>query len=64
MSKAVALGWLASLGWAMAYGPDIAPDALASERADYGEVVPNRSLQNARRISCCSSMGCRWALWN
>ena len=31
-----ALGWLESLGWAVAHGPDIAPDTPGAERADYG----------------------------
>ena len=34
-----ALNWLAGLGWSIVHGPDIAPDALGSERDDYGEVV-------------------------
>ena len=45
--EAVALRWLASLGWAVAHGPDIAPDALAAERSDYGEVVLNGRLRSA-----------------
>ena len=45
--EAVAVGWLASLGWAVAHGPDIAPDALAAERTDYGEVVLNGRLRSA-----------------
>ena len=30
-----ALDWLASLGWASAHGPDIAPDTADAERADW-----------------------------
>ena len=57
--------WLASLGWTVVHGPDIAPDTLGAERADYGEVVlggrlltaltrlnpdlPNDALQDALR---------------
>ena len=45
--EAVALDWLASLGWAVARGPDVAPDTPATERADYGEVVLNDRLRSA-----------------
>jgi len=34
-----ALAWLAANGWQVSYGPDIAPDGLFAERADYREVV-------------------------
>ena len=30
-----ALDWLSGLGWQVAHGPDIAPDAPNAERADY-----------------------------
>ena len=39
--------WLASLGWQVAHGPDIAPDAPNAERDDYGQVVLERRLRNA-----------------
>ena len=42
-----ALGWLAGLGWQVAHGPDIAPDAPGAERADYGQVVLERRQQDA-----------------
>jgi type I restriction enzyme R subunit len=42
-----ALAWLASLGWHVAHGPDIAPEAPAAERASYGEVVLRRRLRDA-----------------
>ena len=42
-----ALDWLESLGWSVAHGPDIAPDTLGAERADYGEVVLERRLRDA-----------------
>ena len=45
--EAVALDWLASLGWAVLHGPDIAPDMLAAERADYGVVVLANRLRAA-----------------
>ena len=37
--EAAALDWLASLGWTVLNGPDIAPDTPTAERTDYGEVV-------------------------
>jgi type I restriction enzyme, R subunit len=42
-----ALAWLEAIGWHVAHGPDIAPDAPAAERADYGEVVLERRLRDA-----------------
>ena len=45
--EAVALDWLASLGWAFVHGPDIAPDTPAAERADYGTVVLTSRLRFA-----------------
>ena len=45
--ESVALDWLASLGWAVLHGPDIAPDTPAAERADYGEVVLFGRLRSA-----------------
>ena len=42
-----ALDWLDSLGWNVAHGPDIAPDTLAAERTDYGQVVLERRLRDA-----------------
>ena len=42
-----ALGWLNGLGWSVAHGPDIAPDTLAAERADYGQVVLERRVRDA-----------------
>ena len=42
-----ALEWLAAMGWRMAHGPDIGPDATAAERDDYGQVVLDRRLQDA-----------------
>ena len=45
--EAVVLDWLAALGWAVAHGPDIAPDTPAAERADYGTVVLTNRLRSA-----------------
>ena len=45
--ESVALDWLASLGWTVFHGPDIAPDTPAAGRADYGEVVLNGRLRSA-----------------
>ena len=42
-----ALEWLQSLGWRVAHGPNIAPAAGSSERADYSEVVLERRLREA-----------------
>ena len=42
-----ALGWLEAAGWQIAHGPDIAPETLAAERRDYGEVVLSRRLRDA-----------------
>ena len=41
-----ALDWLESLGWNVAHGPDIAPDTLGAERADYGQVILERRLRD------------------
>ena len=45
--EAAALAWLSALGWQIAHGPDIAPDASAAERTDYGQVVLERRLRDA-----------------
>ena len=42
-----ALGWLDDLGWGVAHGPAIAPDARNSERKDYASVVLRGRLRNA-----------------
>ena len=44
--ETAALDWLATLGWQVAHGPDIAPDTPGSERADYGQVVLERRLRD------------------
>ncbi len=48
----VALDWLATVGWQVAHGPDIAPDRLGAERTDYGEVVLALRLRSSHiRVS-------------
>ncbi len=42
-----ALAWLASVGWQVAHGPEIAPGLPSAERADFGEVVLPQRLRNA-----------------
>ena len=42
-----ALGWLADLGYAHLYGPDIAFDGPSPERKDYREVLLIQRLSNA-----------------
>ena len=42
-----ALAWIESLGWAVAHGPDIAPDTPGAERAEYGQVVLEGRLRDA-----------------
>ncbi len=43
-----ALSWLPDLGWRVAHGADIAPETPNAERADYGQVVLERRLRDAR----------------
>jgi len=50
----IALAWLEGVGWRVAHGPDIAPDMLAAERADYqgrdpGAVHDQRRARRVRR---------------
>ena len=45
--EAAALEWLEDLGWKVAHGPDIAPQADGAERADYTEVVLEHRLRDA-----------------
>ncbi len=44
--EAAALNWLSNLGWQTAHGPDIAPDAPNTERADYAQVVLHDRLRD------------------
>ena len=46
------LGWLADVGYAHRYGPDIAPDGTAPERAGYQQVLlPFRLREAIRRLN-------------
>ena len=45
-----ALSWLSDLGWRLAHGADIAPETPNAERADYGQVVLERRLRDARML--------------
>ena len=42
-----ALNWLDGIGWVVMHGPDIAPDTLAAERADYSQVMLAKRLRGA-----------------
>ena len=42
-----ALGWLADVGWQHRFGPDLAPDGNAPERAGYREVLLTGRLREA-----------------
>ncbi|WP_419841127.1 type I restriction endonuclease subunit R [Candidatus Poriferisodalis sp.] len=42
-----ALAWLADVGWQRANGPDIGPDAVSPERADYSAVLLDERLRDA-----------------
>jgi type I restriction enzyme R subunit len=37
--ESAALDWLSDFGWAVAHGPDIAPDTPSAERDDNGQMV-------------------------
>jgi len=43
----LALTWFQDAGWSYLPGPDIAPEAFAPERADYGVVVLKARLAAA-----------------
>ena len=43
----VALEWLSSLGWQIAYGPGIAPDTPGAERTEFNQVVLEERLRDA-----------------
>ena len=45
--EAAAVGWLAGLGWSVAHGSEVNPDAAPAERADYSAVVLNATLREA-----------------
>ena len=41
------LAWLEDVGWQIAHGPDVAPDAPSTERDNFGQVVLQRRLREA-----------------
>ena len=43
------LAWLSNLGFAVANGPDLAPEGRAPERTSYGEVILTGRLKAALR---------------
>jgi type I restriction enzyme, R subunit len=43
----VALGWFKSLGYAVRFGPEIAPGETGAERTDYGQVILGERLKAA-----------------
>ncbi len=45
--EATALEWLEGVGWQVAHGPDIAPHADGTERADYSDVILKHRLRDA-----------------
>ena len=45
--ESAALEWLAAIGWQVAHGPEIAPDATGAEQDDYGQVALERWLRDA-----------------
>ena len=45
----LALTWFQDSGWEYCYGPDIAPDGDAPERADYRQVILSGRLLDALR---------------
>jgi type I restriction enzyme R subunit len=42
----IALTWLESLSWTVAYGPDIAPDGDRPARIDYGQIILEDRLRH------------------
>jgi type I restriction enzyme R subunit len=48
--ESATLAWLESLGWAVKHGPEIAPDGLFAERADYHEVVLPKFIRGEIRV--------------
>ena len=59
--ESAALDWLSDFGWAVAHGPDIAPDTPNAERDDYGQVVLECRTRDALLSGFVSTeveMGC------
>ena len=50
--EAATLDWLGEIGWATAYGPDIAPETPAAKRANYAEAfLPHRLRDALERLN-------------
>ena len=48
----LSLTWFQDSGWEYRYGPDLAPEGEAPERADYHQVMlPGRLLEALRRLN-------------
>ena len=45
--EAAAVGWLAGLGWNVAHGTEVNPDAAPAERTDYSAVALAATLREA-----------------
>ena len=45
-----ALDWLATLGWQLARGPDVAPGTPNAKRTDYGKVALERRSRGGHRL--------------
>ncbi|MCY4613803.1 MAG: hypothetical protein OXB94_09305 [Nitrospira sp.] len=60
--EAAALDWLDSLGWIVAHGPDSAPDTLAAERADSGQVILEQRLRDTWHHTRVYRISCAWRL--
>lgn len=61
-----ALSWLGDMGYEILHGPDLAPDGVAPERENYGQVVPlklwtslRRRAWNARTYRFCPTSSSR-----
>ena len=61
-----ALAWLESLGYAILYGPEIAPGETSPERDHYGQVVLERRLWQALGAHVMThegAQGTHFAVW-
>tara|TARA_R110002124_G_scaffold45866_5_gene138259 strand:- start:971 stop:4129 length:3159 start_codon:yes stop_codon:yes gene_type:complete len=45
--ETLCLNWLSEVGWEVAHGPDLAPDSISPERADYRQVLLLADLEAA-----------------
>ncbi|WP_029718051.1 hypothetical protein [Rhodothermus marinus] len=48
-AEATAFAWLASLGWTVRWGPEIALDEPLAEQQGYGQVVLEQRLRDTLR---------------